>query len=104
MIQLRKQDARHGAFSIMAAPGAGSIKTNEYRDVPSTSISSRLASSNLAMRLPGIFVSPAKDGSTLGPTEGVYGRIREFVSAVVADPNVQPNHAWRYTLKTGRRG
>jgi hypothetical protein len=42
----------------------------------------------------------AKDGTTTGPADRVYSRIRDLVRRVVPNPRVQPNHAWRYTFKT----
>jgi hypothetical protein len=47
-----------------------------------------------------LFCAASSDGTTAGSAEGVYSRLRGFVRAAVPDPNVQPNHAWRYTFKT----
>ena len=47
-----------------------------------------------------LFCELGKDGTTTGPAEGVYSRVLAVVRSVIPDPNVQPNHAWRYTFKT----
>ena len=64
-------------------------------------ILSRWASSTLQQaKLGHLFCDVGKDGTTAGPADGAYSRIRELVRGVVPDPRVQPNHAWRYTFKT----
>ncbi|RYH44206.1 MAG: hypothetical protein EON54_17065 [Alcaligenaceae bacterium] len=104
MIQLRKEDIRRelGGWVIRINPEAGDTKTNDFRDVP---IHDHLIASGfldfLDAAKPGhLFCDIGKDGTTAGPAEGVYGRIRSMVRKVVSDPRVQPNHAWRYTFKT----
>jgi integrase len=104
MIQLRKEDVRkeNEAWVIRLTPEAGGIKTNHFRDVP---VHEHLISLgfieflNVAKAGP-LFCDVGKDGTTAGPADGVYSRIRELVRSVVPDRRVQPNHAWRYTFKT----
>ena len=104
MIQLRKKDIRReqGAWIIRLDPQAGSIKTNEFRDIPVHEHLLALGFMEFVKVAPDgpLFVEAARDGTVAGPTEGVYSRLRKFVRNVVHDPNVQPNHAWRYTFKT----
>lgn len=105
IIQLRKKDFRndpeHG-WVMQLTPEAGSIKTNKFCDVP---VHEHLIASgfiefvNSAKAGP-LFCNIGKDGTITGPAEGVYKRIYKMVREVVTDPEVQPNHAWRYTFKT----
>jgi integrase len=104
MIQLRKEDIRRelGGWVVRINPEAGDTKTNDFRDVP---VHDHLIANGfldfLEAAKPGhLFCDVGKDGTTTGPADGVYGRIRSMVRKVVSDPRVQPNHAWRYTFKT----
>jgi integrase len=104
MIRLRKKDVRkeQGWWVIRLNPEAGAIKTNQYRDVP---VHEHLIAIGFLKFVneaePGhLFCEVGTDGTTAGPSEGVYKQIRDMVRTVVPDPNVQPNHAWRYTFKT----
>lgn len=104
MVQLRKQDVREldGHWFIRLTPEAGNIKTGQFRVVP---IHDHLIEEGFlafvqAAKEGPLFCNVGKDGTTIGPAEGVGGRIRAFVRVVVKDTHVQPNHAWRYTFKT----
>ena len=104
MIQLRKADVKpeQGGWVIRINPEAGDTKTNDYRDVP---VHDHLIAVGfiefLQQSKPGhLFCDLGKDGTTAGPADGVYKRIRDMVRGVVDDKRVQPNHAWRYTFKT----
>lgn len=104
MIQLRKQDIREeaGHWVIRLTPEAGSIKTGKFRDVP---IHEHLVSEGFLQFLTAaedgpLFCNVGRDGTTGGTASGVADRVRTFIRTVVSDPNVQPNHAWRYTFKT----
>jgi integrase len=104
IIQLRKHDVRQeGPVWVMRlTPDAGSVKTNDFRDVP---IHGHLVELgfitfvDLATDGP-LFCNIGDDGTTTGPASGVYKRVRDLVRSVVTDPTVQPSHAWRYTFKT----
>ncbi|KAA5602826.1 hypothetical protein [Blastochloris sulfoviridis] len=104
MIQVRKQDVREdaGGWVIRLTPEAGGIKTDEFRDVPVHQHLIELGFLDFVKgSQPGhLFCSVGKDGTVVGSSEGIYSRIRKAVREVVTDPNVQPNHAWRYTFKT----
>lgn len=100
MLQLRKQDVRkeQGAWIIRLTPEAGGIKTNEFRDVP---VHEHLVAAGFIRFVESsangpLFIAAGKDGSA----KGVYDRLRVFIRSIVSDPNVQPNHGWRYTFKT----
>lgn len=87
---------------LTITPEAGTVKTNEARDVV---LHSHLVDLGfpafVASCEPGhLFLTPAPDGSLRGPWRTAKNRVTEFVCTVVSDPNVQPNHGWRHRLKT----
>ncbi|MBN9333008.1 phage integrase N-terminal SAM-like domain-containing protein [Devosia sp.] len=109
MAQLRREDVRHenGRWIIRLTPEAGTIKTDEYRDVV---IHPHLVDLGFPA-----FIEKAKPGHLFlkitrkGP-EGVMGalqttknRITNFVRTVITDMRVQPNHAWRHRFETTAR-
>jgi site-specific recombinase XerD len=105
MVQLRKQDVRkddeHG-WIIRLDPDAGSIKTNRFCDVP---VHEHLIAEGFldfvqASEEGHLFCRLGADGTIQGSASGIYSRVRDHVREVVADKDVQPNHAWRYTFKT----
>lgn len=105
MIQLRKQDVRrdrlHG-WIIRLTPEAGSIKNNQYCDVP---VHEHLIATGFiafveAAKDGHLFFNPGKDGDTTGPAGGVYKRVYSMVRELAPTDIRQPNHAWRYTFKT----
>jgi integrase len=102
--QLRKQDVRQeaGRWIIHISPDAGTVKTDEARDVPLhlDLVDQGFIEFVTASRPGPLFLIPAKDGDVLGPLQGVKNRLAEFVREVVDDPNVQPNHGWRHRFKS----
>jgi integrase len=104
LAQLRKQDLRQEGehWVITITPEAGTVKTNEAREVV---LHSHLVEQGypqfVASAAPGhLFLRPAKNGDVLGPLQGVKNRLQEFVRAIVTDRNVAPNHGWRHRFKT----
>jgi integrase len=104
MVQIRKEDLRMEGkgWVLRLTPEAGGIKTDEYRDVP---IHEHLVAEGFidfvrASRDGPLFCNIGNDGTIEGPAAGIYNRIRTFIRAVVPDPNIAPNHAWRHTFKT----
>lgn len=102
--QLRKQDLRREGvhWAIRITPEAGTVKTNEARDVV---LHPHLVEQGFPAFVeaapPGhLFLRPARDGDVLGPLQGLKNRLAEFARAVVPDPNVAPNHGWRHRFKT----
>lgn len=102
--QLRKQDLRQEGshWVITITPEAGTVKTNEAREVV-------LHEHVVAQGFPAfveaapagpLFLRPAKDGTVLGPLRGLKNRLAEFARDIVPDPNVAPNHGWRHRFKT----
>lgn len=105
MIQLRKKDVRKDqqcGWVIRLTPEAGSIKTNKFCDVPVHEHLVAAGFIDFVTEAQGnyLFCNIGKDGTILGPADGVYRRVNSFVREVITDPNVQPLHAWRYTFKT----
>jgi len=103
MVQLRKEDIReaHGSWIIRLNPEAGSIKTKEFRDVPVHPHLIELGFVEFVKRASGgpLFCTNGSDGTISGSALGIYKRLRTFVRSIIHDPNVQPNHAWRYTFR-----
>jgi len=104
LAQLRKQDIRQeaGRWIIHITPDAGTVKTDEARDVP---LHAHLVEQGfidfVTKAKPGpLFLIPAKDADVLGPLQGVKNRLAEFVREVFTDPRVAPNHGWRHRFKT----
>lgn len=104
LAQLRKQDVslRGDVWVIRITPEAGTVKTNEAREVP-------LHQQVIALGFP-TFVQEAASGHlflNVDPSENVRGALRglknrlaEFGRTFVSDPNVAPNHGWRHRFKT----
>jgi integrase len=104
LAQLRKEDVtqQDGLWVIRITPEAGTVKTNEAREVT-------LHPQLVAMGFPAfvarssdgpLFLTPGAGGNVLGPLQGIKNRLAEFARAVVPDPNVAPNHGWRHRFKT----
>jgi integrase len=102
--QLRKADVtqRDGHWMIRITPEAGTVKTNEAREVV---LHPQLVSLGFPEFVTGsadghLFLTPAVSGNVLGPLQGVTNRLGEFVRTIVRDPAVKPNHGWRHRFKT----
>lgn len=102
--QLRKQDVRRedGHWIIHITPEAGTVKTDEARDVVLHAQLVELGFPAFVTAAPNghLFLRPAKDGDVRGPWIGVKNRLREFARTIVKDPHVAPNHGWRHRFKT----
>ena len=105
IVQLRKQDVwqdEGGAWFITITPEAGTVKTNEAREVP---LHSHLLEKGFLDYVKScengyLFMTIREDSTLRGTWRSKKNRLTEFVREVVADPNVQPNHGWRHTFKT----
>lgn len=104
LAQLRKEDLRREGpyWLITITPEAGTVKTNEAREVVLHSHLIELGFPEFVAKAPPghLFLRPAKDGDVLGPLQGVKNRLAEFARALVSDPNVAPTHGWRHRFKT----
>lgn len=104
LAQLRKQDVskRGDVWVIRITPEAGTVKTNEAREVP-------LHQQVIDLGFP-VFVQEAASGhlflkvdpsdNVRGALRGLKNRLAEFGRTFVSDPNVAPNHGWRHRFKT----
>jgi integrase len=102
--QLRKQDIRCEAkhWVITITPEAGTVKTNEARDVVLHPHLVKLGFADFVKSAePGhLFLQPSSNGDVRGPLRGLKNRLAEFARSVVLDRNVAPNHGWRHRFKT----
>lgn len=104
LAQLRKEDVSQRAdlWVIRITPEAGTVKTNEAREIP---IHQQLIDLGFST-----FVQEAGNGHlflNVGPSEnprgalrGLKNRLAEFGRTFVSDPEVAPNHGWRHRFKT----
>lgn len=104
MAQLRKQDVRREGdlWVITITPEAGTVKTNEAREVVLHPHLVEQGFSGFVSTSPDghLFLRPAKNGTVLGPLRGLKNRLAEFARVKVPDRNVAPNHGWRHRFKT----
>ena len=102
--QLRKEDVRKSGelWIITITPEAGTVKTNEAREVVLHEHVVAIGFPEFVAKAPAghLFLRPAQSGDVLGPLQGVKNRLAEFARAIVPDPNVAPNHGWRHRFKT----
>lgn len=102
--QLRKQDVRREGdlWIIHITPDAGTVKTNEARDVVLHPHLIELGFPAFASAAPQghLFLRPGSSGDIRGPLRGLKNRLTEFVRDFVQDRNVMPNHGWRHRFKT----
>ncbi len=102
--QLRKQDVRREGdlWVIRITPEAGTVKTNEARDIVLHPHLVELGFPEFATNAaPGhLFLKLSKRGEVSGPLQALKNRLAEFSRALVPDKNVAPNHGWRHRFKT----
>lgn len=107
LCQLRKQDVKRvdGHWVIHINPEAGTVKTDEARDVV-------MHEHLLAKGFPTfaqdnkegpLFLTPGKDGDVLGPLQGLKNRLAAAARDTIKDTRVMPNHGWRHRFKTVAR-
>ncbi|WP_316158578.1 MULTISPECIES: phage integrase N-terminal SAM-like domain-containing protein [unclassified Bradyrhizobium] len=104
LAQLRTQDVFLDAetWCLRITPEAGTVKTDQARVVP---IHQHMIDQGFLDFVRGrrdgpLFADGTRvDGKPVG-SESLVNRLRDWVRAIVPDPNVQPNHAWRHRLKT----
>lgn len=102
--QLRAEDVRQegGDWVIRITPDAGTVKTNQAREVvlhPQL-VESGFPAFAQRMSKGHLFLTPGKNGDVLGPLTGLKNRLTEFIRGIVPDPDVQPNHGWRHRFST----
>ncbi|KFC75617.1 Site-specific recombinase XerD [Bosea sp. LC85] len=107
MAQLRKQDLRQeaGHWIIHITPEAGTVKTDEARDVV---LHPHLVDEGFVQFVKDapaghLFLRVGKEGEVRGPLRGLKNRLAEFARVQVPDVRVMPNHGWRHRFKTVAR-
>lgn len=104
LAQLRKQDVFQwdGTWIIHITPEAGTVKTDEARDVPLHQQIIDLGFPAFVEQSEGghlfLNVDPSEDSR--GARRGLKNRLAEFGRNFVPDPRVAPNHGWRHRFKT----
>ena len=104
LAQLRKEDVsqRDGYWLIRITPEAGTVKTNEAREVV---LHPQIVELGFPLFVAAasaghLFLSPREDGDVLKPLQTLKNRLAEFGRALVPDEGVAPNHGWRHRFKT----
>ncbi|MCB1465797.1 MAG: site-specific integrase, partial [Rhizobiaceae bacterium] len=104
LAQLRGRDVieQDGIWIIRITPDAGTVKTNEARDVPLHKQLVDLGFISFVQQSDEghLFLNLKPGQSPLGPLQGLKNRLAEAARAIVSDPNVAPNHGWRHRFKT----
>ncbi|MCW6511918.1 DUF6538 domain-containing protein [Lichenifustis flavocetrariae] len=104
LAQLRKEDVtqRDNYWVVRITPEAGTVKTNEAREVVLHPQIVKLGFSTFVAAAPSghLFLSPRSDGDVLKPLQTLKNRLAEFGRALVPDEGVAPNHGWRHRFKT----
>ncbi|WP_245486054.1 DUF6538 domain-containing protein [Mesorhizobium sp. M7A.F.Ca.US.010.02.1.1] len=104
LAQLRKQDVslRGEVWVIRITPDAGTVKTNEAREVPLHQQVIDLGFPDFVQGAPSghLFLNIDPSENIRGALRGLKNRLAEFGRTFVSDPNVAPNHGWRHRFKT----
>lgn len=102
--QLRREDVFNSGetWAIRISPDAGTVKTNQMREVP---LHRQLLDLGFlafveASSAGHLFINVPLGKSVLGVLQGLKNRLAEFGREVVIDPYVAPNHGWRHRFKT----
>lgn len=107
MAQLRKQDLRQeaGHWVIHITPEAGTVKTDEARDVVLHQELVDAGFAEFVRDAPAghLFLRVGKEGEVRGPLRGLKNRLAEFARLQIPDERVMPNHGWRHRFKTVAR-
>lgn len=104
LAQLRKQDVslRGDVWVIRITPEAGTVKTNEAREVP---LHQQVIDLGFPAFIQGagsghLFLKVDPSENVRGALRGLKNRLAEFGRTFVSDPHVAPNHGWRHRFKT----
>lgn len=106
IVQLRKQDVqREGEhWVIRITPEAGTVKTNEAREVPLHSQLVEMGFPDFVQRCADgpLFMSATDDtpDGWRGAWRTAKNRVTEFVKGTLGNAKVAPNHGWRHRFKT----
>lgn len=105
LTQLRREDVRHadGVDYIRITPDAGTVKTDQFRDVP---LHPHLVENGFldfvkASSAGPLFYLPRETAATIRPAEMVATRVSKWIRALdIVSDDVAPNHGWRHRFKT----
>jgi integrase len=101
--QLRRQDLRREGddWVIRITPDAGTVKTNQARDVVLHPQLVELGFPEFVQDRPDgpLFLAPGLS-DVLGPLQTLKNRLGEFARSIVPDRGVKPTHGWRHRFKT----
>lgn len=105
LTQLRKEDVRtkSGRFYIRITPDAGSVKTNQFRDIPLHAQLIQLGFDRFVERSDSgpLFFDASAAKNLLSGARTVSGRLSEWLGDLgIVPEGVQPNHGWRHRFKT----
>lgn len=105
LTQLRKEDVRHEGdiYYMRITPEAGTVKTNDFRDVPihPALIADGFIAFVAACPDGPLFYSATGRGNPLKRAQTVGNRIAEWLKdAELVPADVAPNHGWRHRFKT----
>jgi integrase len=108
LAQLRKQDLRREGehWVVTITPEAGTVKTNEARDVVLHPHLAELRFPEFVAGAPAghLFLKPGKAGDVRGPLRGLKNRLAEFAREVVPDPKRRPEPWLAASLQDGGHG
>lgn len=103
-LNLRKQDIskQNDLWVIRITPEAGTVKTNEAREIPLHQQLIDLGFPTFAQETGDghLFRNVGSSENPRGALRGLKNRLAEFGRTTVPDPNVAPNHGWRHRFKT----
>ncbi|MCZ8036257.1 MAG: tyrosine-type recombinase/integrase [Novosphingobium sp.] len=104
MVQLRKQDVKKQGdlWVIHITPEAGTVKTDEARDVVMHEHLVEKGFPTFVQSSPDeyLFITPKRGSPVRGPLRSRKNDLIEHARETVKDPNVAPNHGWRHRFKT----
>lgn len=104
LAQLRKEDVtrRDGLWVLRITPEAGTVKTNQAREIVLHAQIIELGFDMFVERASAghLFLTPRQDGDVLKPLQTLKNRLAEFGRESVSDAGVAPNHGWRHRFKT----
>jgi integrase len=105
--QLRRNDLRKddAAWVLTISPEAGTVKTQEARDVPLHPQLAQLGFIEFVQSMPAgyLFLSATGRDDYRGPWRGIKNRIGEFARGIVRRDGLAPCHGWRHHFITRAR-
>ncbi len=104
MVQLRREDVRQRGpwWVVRITPEAGTVKTNEAREVVLHSHLVEIGFPEFVAKAKAghLFFTPHPAKGFVGPWRTVKNRLSDMARKIVPDPNVAPTHGWRHRFTT----